>query len=224
MSRIVTLDVAKAICIIFVVVGHYVPDNAPAWWVMLRNVIYTFHMPLFMFASGFIYIATKKDLPYGTFLMKKVKRLMVPYWVTSFIVISIKILTQGSMSVDHPVNVVSYLKMFYMPEAGAFLWFILALWWMFMVVPLLKTKRNRMLFFLFCLIVHYVPVKLPGLFCIEQCKNMFVFFMLGVICFDNRLLHRFVSGYNLCKVAFAVSLFAVSEALFLMNSVGGGKM
>lgn len=77
MNRIVFLDIAKAICIILVVVGHYMPDNSPMWYVMLNKVIYTFHMPLFMFVSGYVYIATKKDISYGSFLMKKVKRLML---------------------------------------------------------------------------------------------------------------------------------------------------
>lgn len=76
MNRIIFLDIAKAICIILVVVGHYMPDNSPMWYVMLNKVIYTFHMPLFMFVSGYVYIATKKDISYGSFLMKKVKRLM----------------------------------------------------------------------------------------------------------------------------------------------------
>lgn len=59
MNRIIALDIAKAICIILVVMGHYVPDNSPAWYVLVHDVIYTFHMPLFMFVSGYVYIATK---------------------------------------------------------------------------------------------------------------------------------------------------------------------
>ena len=104
MNRIVFLDIAKAICIILVVVGHYMPDNSPMWYVMLNKVIYTFHMPLFMFVSGYVYIATKKDISYGSFLMKKVKRLMIPYFTTSVIVITIKLLTQDFMLVEAPCN------------------------------------------------------------------------------------------------------------------------
>lgn len=110
MNRIIFLDIAKAICIILVVVGHYMPDNSPMWYVMLNKVIYTFHMPLFMFVSGYVYIATKKDISYGSFLMKKVKRLMIPYFTTSVIVITIKLLTQDFMLVEHPVTLLSFLK------------------------------------------------------------------------------------------------------------------
>lgn len=61
-------------------------------------------MPLFMFASGYVYIATKKDIGYGSFLIKKIKRLMIPYITTSIMVISIKMLMQGGLSVEDPVT------------------------------------------------------------------------------------------------------------------------
>lgn len=143
MNRIIALDIAKAICIILVVMGHYVPDNSPAWYVLVHDVIYTFHMPLFMFVSGYVYIATKKRSTYGDFLLKKVRRLMVPYLTTSVMVIVIKLLTQGSMSVDNPVTIFSFVEMFYMPVAGYFLWFIWALWWMFVLVPLFRGKQKH---------------------------------------------------------------------------------
>lgn len=79
MKRLLEFDIAKAICIMLVVMGHNVPDDSPYWWQTTHDIIYTFHMPLFMFASGFIYIAFKKDESYFHFLQKKVLRLMVPY-------------------------------------------------------------------------------------------------------------------------------------------------
>lgn len=60
MNRIVFLDIAKAICIILVVVGHYMPDNSPMWYVMLNKVIYTFHMPLLCLLVGMSTLLLKK--------------------------------------------------------------------------------------------------------------------------------------------------------------------
>lgn len=222
MKRIVFIDVAKAICIILVVIGHFIPDNSPEWYVALHDIIYTFHMPLFMFASGFIYIATKKDLPYGTFLLKKVHRLLLPYFVTSVIVITIKLLTQGSMSVDNPVTWMSYLRMLYLPEAGYFLWFIWALWWMFVIVPLFKTKLSRVIFFVISLILHYIPLPLPEVFCLEQFKNMLVFFMLGVVVYEIKDLNIIVSVYKPAQVIVAVIMFVVVQ--YAAKSIGGGKI
>ena len=55
MNRILYIDIAKAICIILVVIGHYCPDSSPQWYQTVNHFIYSFHMPLFMFASGFVY-------------------------------------------------------------------------------------------------------------------------------------------------------------------------
>jgi len=219
MKRIIFIDIAKAICIVLVVIGHYVPDNSPAWYVAFHDIIYTFHMPLFMFTSGYVYIATKKDISYGQFILKKIKRLMVPYFTTSIIVISIKILTEGSMSVDHPVTAASYLRMFYYPEAGYFLWFIWALWWMFVIVPLFRSRRSHLWLFIACLALHYLPVGVPRVFCLAEFKNMVVFFMLGVVAFEHKVLHGFVNGFSLDKSVVAILMFVVVQSANM--SLGG---
>ena len=210
-KRILFVDVAKAICIVLVVIGHYIPDNSPDWYVAVHDIIYTFHMPLFMFASGYVYIATVKDIPYGQFILKKLKRLMVPYFTTSIIVIYIKILTEGSMSVDNPVTAVSYLRMFYYPEAGYFLWFIWALWWMFVIIPLFRTRNARLILFFISLVLHYAPLPLTDVFCLAQFKNMLVFFMLGVIAFEYVKLHSFIKDFNIKQSVVIVSLFVVCQ-------------
>lgn len=215
MKRIIFIDIAKAICIVLVVIGHYVPDGSPSWYVALHDMIYTFHMPLFMFASGYVYIATRRDGPYGTFLLKKVRRLMVPYLTTSVVVITIKLLTQGGMSVDNPVTPFSYLKMFYQPEAVYFLWFIWALWWMFVLVPLFGTPRSRLCLFAACLLLHYMPMELPREFCINRFKEMAVFFMLGVVAFER--LRGFVNGFSLGRSVVAVVLFIAAQGVNLSS-------
>lgn len=163
--RLVEFDIAKAICIILVVIGHYFPDNSPKWYVWVHDVIYTFHMPLFMFASGYIYNATRNGGAYGSFLWKKVRRLMVPYVVTSFIVISIKLLTQGNAYVQNPVTPIAYLQVLWSPVAGYFLWFIWALWWMFVIAPLFKTKESRLVLLGIGVILYYMPIPVPEMFC-----------------------------------------------------------
>jgi len=183
-QRLLNFDIAKALCIILVVIGHYV-DNAPDWWMGMRDIIYSFHMPLFMFASGYIYIAFKKEEGYGKFLWKKVKRLMVPYFTVSAIVITIKLLTQGNAYVENPVTVMSYFKALYSPEAGYFLWFIWALWWMFVVTPFFRSRNSRLVLFGISVVLHFMPAFLPKeYFCLQQFQGMLMYFLLGVCCWD----------------------------------------
>ena len=210
-NRIVYLDIAKAICIILVVIGHYSPDGCPEWWMAVHDFIYTFHMPLFMFASGFVYIATKRDgEKYGHFIMKKVKRLMIPYFVVSAIVIGIKLLTESHMYVENPKTVMSFVKMFYYPEAGFFLWFIWALWWMFVIVPLFKTRRQRFSLFAISILLHYVSFATTDIFCVAQFKNMLIFFMLGVMVYDWK--DSLCAFDRVPKVAY-IAAFAIAYAL-----------
>ena len=146
---------------------------------------------------------------------------MVPYLATSVIIITIKLLTQGSLSVDNPVTLVSFLRMFYLPEAGYFLWFIWALWWMFVIVPLFKTKTNRLLFFFICFALHFIPLSLPEEFCLSQCMHMLVFFMFGVIAYEQKFLHGFVNDFKWRNVIGISLLFLVTQYADFAN--GGGK-
>lgn len=218
-SRIVYIDIAKAICIILVVIGHYSPDGCPEWWMAVHDFIYTFHMPLFMFASGFVYIATKRDgEKYGEFIMKKIKRLMIPYFVVSAIVIAIKLLTEGHAYVENPKTIMSFVKMFYYPEAGYFLWFIWALWWMFVIVPVFKTKQQRLVLFAISILLHYVPFATTEVFCISQFKNMLMFFMLGVVVYDWK---GYLSAFDrVQKVAYLIA-FAIAYVISVAPVWGG---
>ena len=212
-KRLLSLDIAKAICIILVVIGHYHPRNAPQWYLDINHIIYSFHMPLFMFASGYIYIATQNNISYSKFIKKKIKRLMIPYLSTSLIIITIKLFSQKIMFVEHPVTVSSYIKMFYQPEAGYFLWFIWALWWMFVIVPVFKSKRARGYLFLASILLLYLPIQLPELFCLRQFQNMLIYFMSGVFFYENKnIINRKTS---LLKSYHAAMIFAILQTLNL---------
>lgn len=217
-KRLIAFDIAKAICIVLVVVGHYIPDSSPLWYVEMRNIIYSFHMPLFMYASGYIYNATKRDEAYGSFLWKKVRRLMIPYLVTSFIIITLKLLAQGNAYLENPVTPMTYLEIFWSPAAGYFLWFIWALWWMFVIAPLFKSKSNRIVLLVIGAFLHFVPFDVPPVFGLVEAKRMLVFFALGMVCSDwmgqnifER--HRYMGILSYC------TLYAIGNII----TIGGVK-
>ena len=150
--------------------------------------------------------------------MKKVKRLMIPYFVVSAIVIGIKLLTESHVYVENPKTVMSFVKMLYCPEAGYFLWFIWALWWMFVIVPLFKTKRQRFALFAISILLHYVPFATTDVFCLAQFKNMLIFFMLGVIVYDWKNILCTVD--RVPKMVY-IAAFAIAYAISVAP-IGGG--
>ena len=56
-ARLTDLDRAKGLAILLVVFGHLVPQEDPAgvtWYDPIRIAIYLFHMPFFMYLSGYV--------------------------------------------------------------------------------------------------------------------------------------------------------------------------
>lgn len=109
---------------------------------------------------------------------------MIPYFSASVLIISIKLLTQQGMSVENPVTAISYLKMFYLPEAGYFLWFIWALWLIFLLVGTIRTRAGRTVLFAASFLIGFLPVEWPEIFCINTAVYMLKYFMLGVFLID----------------------------------------
>lgn len=71
-SRLLEIDLLKAIGIFLVVLGHLpVPD-------LMRQLIYSFHMPLFFFMSGFLQSAVAKS-DKKKYLLRKFHRIILPY-------------------------------------------------------------------------------------------------------------------------------------------------
>jgi len=74
-NRILWVDIAKYICIMFVMLSHLESST------VLLSVLYSpFFLTLFFFCSGYVY---KADDSFGKFILKKVKQLFVPWLILS---------------------------------------------------------------------------------------------------------------------------------------------
>lgn len=71
-ERIKWIDILRAIAIIFVVIGHTLTEGE------VQTYFYSFHIPLFFFISGMLF--KNKEEKFATFLIKKIKQLLVPYF------------------------------------------------------------------------------------------------------------------------------------------------
>lgn len=70
-KRIDWIDRAKGIGIILVILGHSIFPK------MLKVVLYSFHMPLFFFLSGYVY-NMKKYKTFNEFILNKIKTILIP--------------------------------------------------------------------------------------------------------------------------------------------------
>ncbi len=84
-ERIAWIDLARGIGILLILLGHLPGLGKLGTW------IFSFHVPLFFFLSGYLF---KNDLSFLPFLKKKAKALLLPYAVLSLGVIAYKMLLQ----------------------------------------------------------------------------------------------------------------------------------
>jgi fucose 4-O-acetylase-like acetyltransferase len=72
-NRIKWVDIAKGIGIILVIVGHTIALEYSA-------PIYTFHMPLFIFLSGFVFHLSQGKHSVRITIVKRVLSLLLPFF------------------------------------------------------------------------------------------------------------------------------------------------
>ena len=187
-KRLEWIDIARCLCIVLVVFGHYVaPTTTPMWYSEAKDCVYSFHMPLFMLLSGFTYAVTnKKNIPYVHFIKKKALRLLLPYFSTSLVVIFIKVMTQQFLYVKNPIGYAEVVEILYYPSVCYCLWFIWVLFIFFLIIPLFKTDLSRVFLFGASIVLYFIPNFLPEVFCLNHVQRMLVYFVLGILLYDYR--------------------------------------
>ena len=98
-KRYFQIDYAKAIGIFLVVVGHLLfhLNSSENYFIKIKQCIYSFHMPLFFILSGLVlglnFSSTSENVfQTGVYIRKLVKRLLIPYFILSFIYIILLII------------------------------------------------------------------------------------------------------------------------------------
>ena len=78
-----------------------------------------------------------------------------------------------------------------------------------------QKEQNNIIFNLLNYSLHTYGIAKE--FCIAECKNMLVFFTLGVFAFENGFIHKFLKDYSINKVIFAIVAFVVCEYLYFSD-------
>lgn len=163
--RINWIDTAKCFGMFFVVLGHLsIPTELVTW-------IYSFHMPLFFFLSGFVY--KENTLSTKEMLIKKGKTILIPYVFLAistylfWLFIGRKYGTDASLDIS-PLK--ALLGIFYSNGINDWLifnvplWFITCLFCVEMIYNTIRKRKNKQLHILFILIISvligYLLIKL----------------------------------------------------------------
>lgn len=136
------VDMLKGYACFLVVFGHVIMGirksmggTVPACMITVENFIWTFHVALFMFLSGYVYHLNgdwKSKNNAGKFILHKLFNLGVPYLVFSSFYILINCIMSSSVNTEF--KLIDILYLWKTPVAQY--WFIYALFWLFVIFSL----------------------------------------------------------------------------------------
>lgn len=115
-NRVTWIDFFKGLGILLVVIGHSNIPKILTWW------IWSFHMPMFFFVSGFLFIP-KRNPSFLLFLSKRVKMLLIPYFIYSIFIMFC--FSSQFFKSDFKIEATSYIDFVNVLLYG---WHGLALW------------------------------------------------------------------------------------------------
>ncbi|MHA6261263.1 acyltransferase family protein [Sporosarcina sp. CAU 1771] len=146
--RLRNITLLQSFGIVLVVLGHSFPqENIPGIASWINSFIYSFHMPLFMALSGylFIYSGGVKN-KYISFINVKFKRLIIPYIVLSSIAFIPKVILSKYAMRPIELNLNNFIRNLFIPEENViiFFWFLPTLFLIFLISPVfLRALTNK---------------------------------------------------------------------------------
>ena len=134
----------QSFAIFSIILGHMTPiltssnDNA-LYYKVIRDIVSTYHLPLFFCISGFLLYLTYK-WNYKKYFIKKCKRLLIPYTGLTVLAVILKVLFFNEYSVT--AKFTGIMDTIIYPGHGgvAAFWFIAALFWILCIAPLFLKK------------------------------------------------------------------------------------
>jgi fucose 4-O-acetylase-like acetyltransferase len=215
------IDAVRGVAIVLVVMGHVVARDSPQgneWYDVLKWLIYSFHMPLFMVLSGISFALSLPEFAswpsIAAFGRQRVSRLLVAYLFFGLLVIAGKLVAVHFAHVDNlphgDVDDVLALVLHPMTSSASFVWFIYVLGLYYLTVPafLQLTGRRPIVLFVVALMCQWV--EWPDDFLLSQAFYYLPFFAAGMVLWMVRERWRRLGA---ASIAFFVLAFAVALAL-----------
>ncbi|MBI9099303.1 MAG: acyltransferase [Spirochaetaceae bacterium] len=206
---------AKAIGILLVVIAHVARGlfNAgvemPPYYLLVDSIIYSFHMPLFFFLSGFFFYNSFKKRG-GKIIISKIDTIVYPYILWSII--------QGTIEVflsNFTNDTVEYSEVFSLLWAPrAHFWFLYALFVIFILAVILfsiLSPKATVGIFILSAFAYIYSLKMPDFFVLHYISQNFVFFVFGIL---FSIYFKIEKLSNLLIVCILGTIFLLGQFLF----------
>ncbi len=200
-----------------VILGHSYPfvTVVPEWAKGLKLFIYSFHMPLFVWCSGYLMAITNQSDKYGflKYAARRAKRILVPYFVFSLVGLVPKVLFSSLLNDNLSFDFGGIVQAFFVPRDNIWghFWFLPMIYFLgligYGITKLQKSVRFVDIIFLIVAIGAFFAPKLTGWFSVNDIVHYAVYFILGIVC--GLRIKELTVHYT-----FSIPLILISVALF----------
>lgn len=228
-KRIGYIDTLKFLGMFAIYLGHFGAFAGRAY-----GFVFTYHVPLFFFASGCIE-SVSKEYKFTDYLLKKIKGILVPYFLFSVCSVILKLVSSKFVFRE----MLSYLKVIMLGcvrnsfFAGAF-WFLTCLFVIEIAFYFIKKLKKKWAIFIVCfslfliseLILPKRPIIEPSCFWnIDSAIYYIIYFAVGYISFPliNKLLSdkKYMPAVITAGVASAVYSVLVFFGYDILSVING---
>jgi acyltransferase len=200
-QRIKWVDIIKGIGIMLVVVGHSNWIFAQATTTMfIQKYIYSFHMPLFFFLSGYLFVKEKYP-SFKKFLITKVRTLLMPYLFFAVLSILFDIVLRLKDNIELISFKESLIQILYLKDKVGWnepLWYLACLFIveiMFYFICRIKAKTTKVFTLLICMVVGYSLCLINDLVLpwgIGVALTALIFYAIGSYTKNNKFAGRLI--------------------------------
>ena len=188
-KRIDWVDVVKGIGMLLVIISHVEEHFVGTPRALLKGPIYTFHMPLFFFMSGYLFSMKKS---FKEFFKNKCKRILLPYFCLGIILVLFDVYWQGKNPFGNPWFKLDkflggLLNLLYQRRFWT-LWFIACLFFLniifYAIVRFGKNEKIRAAIVILLAVVGITYYKIGGggiFWNIDVCLTAMPFFYVGYL-------------------------------------------
>lgn len=189
-GRLLDIERGKGLAIVLVVFAHLIKFDTlaePAWYAHIKQSIYYFHMPFFMYLSGFVYFLCRTqnvlNERFVQYIGKRAERLLVPFFVFAVVIITGKYLAGYWFYVEgRPDSYwAGYYHLFFATEQSPVLsvWYVLVLFVFSVLTPVLWQLLRQRIWLLLVLAIGLYFVPVSDDFYLDRIFQFYVFFVLG---------------------------------------------
>ena len=224
LSRNKTIDYIKAFAIILVVLGHAIQYGSGIYvkeHMFEKNYIvyfiYSFHMPLFMLISGYLFFFSINRYNTKTTIINKIKSLIIPIFFWTILTTLFDCILYDQERLLNPFRFgVAWANKF----IGQF-WFLWAVFICSMIVLLInKLLKDNIIVYLIVFVASFFT---PDVLLLSLIKYMYPFFVIGYMVNKYKLIEKCngkvkTIGFIISSVLFVIMLAFIKGNYFIYNS------